>query len=301
MKSMKKLIVFLLAYTLALSPAFAIRGGIFISNNSPLTVNRTLTGSGTASLPSYSFSGDTNTGWYSSGADEISLALGGGQWLRFVQGQVRLLSNDLTFGSGSDLLLSRDAANTLGQRNSTNAQAFRVYNTYTDASNYELGQLSWQTNQFLIGSTAAGTGTARTLVLGNGTRTVVGSTTDDAATTFQVNGGAKITSNISTGGNLTFTGGTPTLSTADNFIFTSTANNVILRSPNAIALNDLSSAGANITGMLSVLGDKIRISTAKTPTSSTEACTTGTVVWDTNYTYVCVATNTWKRSALAAF
>lgn len=35
-----------------------------------------------------------------------------------------------------DLFLLRDAANTLALRNSTNAQAFRLYGTYTDASNY---------------------------------------------------------------------------------------------------------------------------------------------------------------------
>jgi hypothetical protein len=38
--------------------------------------------------------------------------------------------------SGVDLSIWRDAANTLAQRNGTNAQAFRTYGTYTDASNY---------------------------------------------------------------------------------------------------------------------------------------------------------------------
>lgn len=35
-----------------------------------------------------------------------------------------------------DLYISRDAANTLAQRNGTNAQTSRLYGTYTDASNY---------------------------------------------------------------------------------------------------------------------------------------------------------------------
>lgn len=43
-----------------------------------------------------------------------------------------------------DLLLLRDAANALAQRNGTNAQAFRVYNTYTDANNYERGKFAWE-------------------------------------------------------------------------------------------------------------------------------------------------------------
>ena len=60
-----------------------------------------------------------------------------------------------------DIALARDAAGILAQRNGTNAQTFRVYNTYTDASNYERGFLRWSSNVFEIGPEAAGTGTAR--------------------------------------------------------------------------------------------------------------------------------------------
>jgi hypothetical protein len=38
--------------------------------------------------------------------------------------------------SSSDVWIQRDAAQTLAQRNSTNAQTFRVYDTYTSASDY---------------------------------------------------------------------------------------------------------------------------------------------------------------------
>jgi hypothetical protein len=60
-----------------------------------------------------------------------------------------------------DVVLARDAAGTLAQRNGTNAQTFRVYNTFTDASNYERGFLRWSSNVFEVGPEAAGTGTAR--------------------------------------------------------------------------------------------------------------------------------------------
>lgn len=43
----------------------------------------------------------------------------------------------------SDLSLYKDAANTLAQRNSTNSQTFRLYNTYPDASNYERATLGF--------------------------------------------------------------------------------------------------------------------------------------------------------------
>ena len=66
----------------------------------------------------------------------------------------------LSFGS-ADLVLRRDAANTLAQRNGVNAQAFNIYNTYTDASNYERGFVRWSSNVMQIGAEAAGTGASR--------------------------------------------------------------------------------------------------------------------------------------------
>jgi hypothetical protein len=61
--------------------------------------------------------------------------------------------------------LMSDSANTLAQRNSTNAQTFRIYNTFTDASNYERGKLEWSSNVLRIGTEKAGTGSARALEL----------------------------------------------------------------------------------------------------------------------------------------
>jgi hypothetical protein len=62
-----------------------------------------------------------------------------------------------------DLTLTRDAANTLAQRRTTNAQTFRLYNTFTDASNYERLGISWGSNIVSIKPEAAGTGTVRVL------------------------------------------------------------------------------------------------------------------------------------------
>jgi hypothetical protein len=60
---------------------------------------------------------------------------------------------------------------------------------------------------------------------------------------------------------------------------------------------DTNSGGA----LLQVNGDRIRVATAKTPASATAAGTAGEVCWDTNYIYVCTATNTWKRAAIATW
>ena len=66
-----------------------------------------------------------------------------------------------TGGSG-DLFLVRDAADTLAQRRSTNAQTFRLYNTLTGSDvsasgNYERGFLQWNSNVLELG-TEAGSG-----------------------------------------------------------------------------------------------------------------------------------------------
>jgi hypothetical protein len=67
-------------------------------------------------------------------------------------------------GGTVDLYLYRDAAAILAQRNGTNAQSYRLYRTYTDASNYErLGFLTTNTTRYTITSQNAGTGSARSL------------------------------------------------------------------------------------------------------------------------------------------
>jgi len=38
-----------------------------------------------------------------------------------------------------------------------------------------------------------------------------------------------------------------------------------------------------------------------TPASASATCTAGTIAWDTNFTYVCVAKDTWKRAAIATW
>jgi hypothetical protein len=53
--------------------------------------------------------------------------------------------------------------------------------------------------------------------------------------------------------------------------------------------------------LLQVNDNRIRIATAKTPASATNTGVAGEICWDANYVYVCVAANTWKRSAIATW
>ncbi|MDH5757893.1 MAG: hypothetical protein OEZ55_14640, partial [Nitrospinota bacterium] len=55
------------------------------------------------------------------------------------------------------------------------------------------------------------------------------------------------------------------------------------------------------THSLDVNANTIRVRTARTPASASEACNTGEQTWDSGFVYVCVATNTWKRAALSTW
>jgi len=80
-------------------------------------------------------------------------------------GGLSLVTNtsSLRFGTFVDLIIERDAANTLALRNSTNAQAFNIYNTYTSGSVYERGFMRWASNVLEIGTEHVGA-SARDLV-----------------------------------------------------------------------------------------------------------------------------------------
>jgi hypothetical protein len=80
-----------------------------------------------------------------------------------------VLSWTASGGSIAPLVISD--ANTVHQRNSTTGQTFQIYNTYTDASNYERLALTWGSNIITIGPEAAGTGTLRNMILGAGSMT----------------------------------------------------------------------------------------------------------------------------------
>jgi hypothetical protein len=110
----------------------------------------------------------------------ISPSVGGGEARIAAAGSFALAAGGADAGSSPDIFLTRDAADTLAQRRSTNPQAFRVYNSYTDGSNFERGFVAWDTNVLKIGTQAAGTGTARSVqIIGGPEPKLIGSTLVD--------------------------------------------------------------------------------------------------------------------------
>jgi hypothetical protein len=74
-----------------------------------------------------------------------------------------------------DTVLARDAADTLAQRRTTNPQTFRIYNTYTSATNFERLNLRWASNELIIDAEAGGAGgTLRGIKLGSASTSLLG-------------------------------------------------------------------------------------------------------------------------------
>jgi hypothetical protein len=137
-----------------------------------IKLNITDTASNTASmLVDLQVGGTSKFGIRKDGVFTSNIAASGagifsGSFVRVVSGGGFTFSSSSTAPDGAqDVILARDAAGALAQRNGTNAQTFRIYNTYTDASNYERGVFDWTTNanSLTIGTQKGGTGTARRL------------------------------------------------------------------------------------------------------------------------------------------
>lgn len=71
--------------------------------------------------------------------------------------------NDTGPSEATDTALRRDAAGVFGQYEGINPQAYNIYNTRTDDSNYERARMGWTANAYEIKPEAAGTGTVRVL------------------------------------------------------------------------------------------------------------------------------------------
>lgn len=125
-------------------------------------------GAGTAAAPSHSFTADPNTGLYNRNPDELGLSTNSADRL-IVNATAVQHGPTMTLGAtpgAPDVYFVRDAANILAHRNGTTAQRVYIYNTWTDASNYERLGTWWQGNLAFVMAESVGTGVARTLYMG---------------------------------------------------------------------------------------------------------------------------------------
>ena len=80
-----------------------------------------------------------------------------------------------------------------------------------------------------------------------------------------------------------------------------TMKNGILVSALTLQSGNTGIGTADPTEALDVNSDAIRIRSSQTPASASAAGTAGMICWDSDYIYVCVDTNTWKRVAISTW
>lgn len=191
---------------------------------------------------------------------------------------VNTASGFFFLGASADVQIARDAAQILAQRNGTNAQTFRLYGTYTDASNGDWLNITKAAGGAVTISTAAnGTGTAGAINITSGTGGGV-TITSPAGQNLTLNGGANIIFQLASVQRGFFSAIqfalTPTTSTSaatGRFAFTAAADTALTASAEAVAvIFDLSAIRQHATGALTLQRDmRIRGSTHSFVAAST--------------------------------
>jgi hypothetical protein len=228
-------------------------------------------------------------GMFESGNSNIQLEARGG-FVGSGQGRVNLGAGYLyleggptttgirTFGSLVFAPAALGSTGAIEQRNSTNAQTFRIYNTFTDSSNYERGKLEWASNVLRIGTEKAGTGSARALELqvDGTTRLTIGT---DGSTVFagpsSQFGSSTTACIISSNAGLAridFLAGGSYVGNIN-----SSSNTLRLRAPSGVAVrNNNDTADADITAAALTLSGNLTISTKNIVTDTTTGTKIGT-------------------------
>lgn len=179
-----------------------------------------VTKAGLASLSSLNFP-RLSGGEYIALANEFYVGAGGGITVAKNWPFIKWADISGTSISNTDLILTRDAANTLAQRNGVNGQAFNLYNSYTDVSNYSrLVMYADGSANYYIGTQKAGTGISASLFVGTGA-------------------GAGVAGN----GSLTLAGATVQISTQFGNVFNISAAGVL--SWNSDNTNDIGGSAGN--------------------------------------------------------
>jgi hypothetical protein len=141
-----------------------------------------LAGLGASGTPSFSFVGRTNSGMYSPAANQIGFNVQGADILairrdttdRLVLSSTTALEFSSAGATGTtDLVLLRDAVDTLALRRSTNIQTLNIYSSFTDVSNYKRFAITHDSSGTYLRTEGSGTGAAfgnLTIVTGSAAR-----------------------------------------------------------------------------------------------------------------------------------
>ncbi|MEB3301968.1 MAG: hypothetical protein VKN56_08365 [Cyanobacteriota bacterium] len=246
--------------------------------------------------------------WGSLGASRLDISVASQCFFFTKDWSLQWTDGNGTTAGTVELTVRRDAANTLAQRNGTNAQIHRVYNTFTSDTDYELGKSAWEratsdasTNGFISGTTLtvdSGTGIATgQIVTGtgvtSGTRIISGSGTTWTVSRSQTVG--------ATGIRVAMLFGAPAFRVGtEKGSGGGTARALELQTDGTTRLT-VAADGSTITaasGTNLVANHRL---TGTSPASATATGTAGDIRSDPDYIYICTATDTWKRAAIATW
>jgi hypothetical protein len=194
--------------------------------------------------------------------------------------------------------LVEDAAHIIAQRSTSNAQEFRVYNTFTSATSHERGFLRWSSNVFQIGTEkGSGGGTARALEFqtdGTTRMTISDIGAISLATGLSLTFASRVGLSPIALGSLRILG---TDGSTFNFLYlgVNSALYPALKRSSAILQVRLGDDSAYTTI------DALHRLQGTAPATSGATGTAGDIRYDADYLYVCTATNTWKRAAIATW
>jgi carbonic anhydrase/acetyltransferase-like protein (isoleucine patch superfamily) len=195
------------------------------------------------------------------------------------------LLNNTTAGSNSAVGRNALVSNTTGNNNSAVGRNALFSNT-TGSNNSAVGHTSLFSNttggsncafgfsagRFIAGGATANAITNNSVYLGNDTKALANNQTNQIVIGYDATG---IGSNTAVLGN-------------DSIVTTALKGNVGIGTTSPTALLDVNS-------------DTVRVRTARTPASAAAAGNAGDICWDTDYIYVCTATDTWKRTAISTW
>ena len=286
--------------------------------------------SGTAAAPSLSILSDPNTGIYSPGADTLAFVEGGVEAMR-IDSSARLgigttAPDTRLHVFGGDLKIQKGSADSdISELTfSTAFRTGRFLTGYTLPASTSETYIAFHTNR--TGQANDTVGEAMRLAGGN-----LGIGTTAPAELLNVNGNIALDTgtlnvpkflhfraNSDGTGTPSFGGITwynfqwdatkraeissgPDGGVAAGYLAFSTGSGGILERLRISAAGNVGIGTTSPTTLLDVNADTVRVRTARTPASASATGTTGEICWDSDYIYVCTATNTWKRTAIATW
>jgi hypothetical protein len=253
-------------------------------------------------------SGGLGVGGNIYGGGNIVSTAAGGRFLIFGTGNTTE-SKELTFKRSDDadnftlgLTGSAYAGSLSGLGNNeaylynSSASAFRIFIGTAATNRFDFTQ-----SQFKINATTASTSTSSGALVVSGGVGVAGNTNIGGALRFHTNTALPGTASISKDATFGLNFYASTGSTYDFTIFNAAGTGLLVNPTGTSALTAFDTFTATGTLIANAASNAFRITTAQTPASAAATGTAGTIAWDSSYIYVCTATNTWKRAAIATW